>query len=87
MASTFALDAAVFAPGQTVHTKGPTIRSEQARLWLADSLGLSSLHSLKAADPDTLLLLNTFGNKQNLFEHSESRQKVLIVEGLEEPEG
>lgn len=70
----------------------PSIQPQTARLLLSQTLGLSEYHTLKGASEDTLQDLNGLAETQTpLFDgshHNQSRQRVLlIVEGIEKPEG
>ena len=67
-------------------TSRPSISPENARLLLAHRLGLSSYHSLKNADENTISLLN-IGEQKSLFDESSDgagRKLLVIVEGLED---
>ena len=68
----------------------PSISSENARLWLANRLGLSSFLDLDQADMKTISLLNQYGdgNQATLFAPTESRsRKLVIIEGVDNPDG
>lgn len=69
-------------------TPAPEILSpEQARLVIAQRLGVSQYHSLKDASRETLKYINSFGrNQDSLFSDELVREKpaelVIVVEGV-----
>ena len=69
----------------------PTISPNDARLLLAQRLGLSEYHSLGDVDQHTLERLNIFGGQQkSIFEDAPedgSRRLLLFIDGVEHPEG
>lgn len=77
--------------GQQHHTKPPSISPHEARLLLAQRLGLSSYHSLGDASDSALERLNIYGGAQKELFHEEQWQSpnllLAVVEGVEHPEG
>lgn len=70
--------------------RGPSITTQNAQLWLAYRLGLSSFYSVSEADDETFSLLNRFGDEAQatLFTPSEPNpRKLVVVEGVENPQG
>ena len=68
----------------------PSISSENARLWLANRLGLSSFLDLNQADMNTISLLNQYGDghQATLFAPTEPKsRKLVIIEGVDHPDG
>ena len=72
----------------------PSINPQTARLLLSHRLGVSQYHSLNDADEHTIRLLNNYGSKQQTLytsnndeDHSSDRKVLVVVEGVEHPEG
>ena len=84
------LDAVVYTLDATARNgQALSIGGENARLWLANRLGLSSFYSLEQADTNTLSLLNQYEDDQEpLFSPAETKsRKLVIIEGVQSPEG
>ena len=69
-----------------------SISPKDARLFLAQRLGLSSYHNLQGAGDDTVRLLNGYGHTQiPLFgsneDHTSYRRLLVVIEGLDQPQG
>lgn len=69
----------------------PSISASTARLLLSQRLGLSQYHNLGDADGSALDILNIYGGKpKQIFENDEEwemNKLLLMVEGVEYPEG
>ena len=70
----------------------PSITPHEARLLLAQRLGLSQYHSLGDVEESTLEFLNTYGGPStHLFSEKQwddgPRRVLAIVEGVQHPEG
>lgn len=76
---------------QQRHTKPPSISPHEARLLLAQRLGLSSYHSLGDVSESTLEHLNIYGGAKKELFHEDQWQSpnllLAVVEGVEHPEG
>ena len=68
-----------------------SLTPSEARLVIAERLGLSRYHSLREADERSLRAINAFGaQSQSLFtsQHADPpRHALAIIEGIVEPEG
>lgn len=76
---------------QQHHTKPPSKSPHEARLLLAQRLGLSSYHSLGDASESTIEYLNVYGGAQKQLFHEIQWQHpsrlLAVIEGVEHPEG
>ena len=86
------LDAAVYVLDSDLAPsyKGPSITTQNAQLWLAYRLGLSSFYSVSDADNETFSLLNRFWDESQatFFTPSEPNpRKLVVIDGVENPKG
>ena len=93
LASAAAVEAPVYTFGPSSHQatgRPPSISAANARLYLAQRLGLSQFESLGLADNTTLQLLNTERVGQiPLFSDAgeqDTRRSLIIVEDIEDAE-
>lgn len=78
------------ATPSTADNPPTTLNPSEARLVIAQRLGLSRYHNLNQASDETLQVINSFSSTpDSLFSaHQEenSRQALVIIEGVEKPE-
>ena len=81
----------IFPESTQPQSQPPSISPNDARLFFAQQLGLSEYHTLGDAEESTLHLLNAHAGRQRTLFTDEGRngprRVLLIVEGVEHPEG
>lgn len=85
-------NALVYVTGITPPDNPPmSLSPSEARLVIAQRLGLTRYHNLKEADDHSLRAINTYGSKSQSIlssQHYEPPRRALaIIEGVVEPEG
>ena len=80
----------VFPQSTQAQSQPPSISPKDARLFFAQQLGVSEYYNIGEAEESTLHLLNAHAGRQRpLFKEGRNgpRRALLILEGVEHPEG